>query len=655
MRKLFLTFFTSIIAITSISAQTLFEFGKDKVSKDEFLKVYRKNSMNKQVDYSEPALREYLNLYGLFRMKVKEARLQQIDTMASIQYELNNYRKTLAKNYLTDDAMNEKLMKEAYDRMKYEVHASHILVYNSQFSQSGDTVALFKKIDSIYNAITKGKADFAAMAMKFSDDAGTKPRGGDIGYITALQTVYPFENAVYNTPVGKISQPFRTQFGYHIVKVHDKRPASGQVQVAQIMIATPKSKGEEGIANAKKRMDSVVAKLKSGAKFEDMVVQFSEDKFSNKDGGVLNPLSIGDTDPAFEAAAFGLKKPGDLSTPVQTDYGIHLLKLVQKTPIKPFDSLRTSLKRKVENDSRAQVAKQAFLDKIKQSNGFKDYPANYNALADRIATLPDTGKNANTFSEKDFSNMSEPVFTFAGKNYLQSDLATYAYSLTRGRIVGPRKAVFKDVYTLYLNNILNDFEEHKLIDENPEFKGQMADYTDGIMLFELMDRNVWRKASTDTTGLKTFYETKKDKYQWEPGFKGAVYIFKNETAMNTGKKLLTKSNMTDEDLVKKMNSDSIPDAVTIQRGRYEFSKYKDYPQSEIVKGKITSAKKNDNGTYSFVKVDEVYNTNTPKSLDEAKGYIVAEYQDYLEKSWHDMLRQKYPMKVNEDVFKQMVK
>lgn len=654
MRKLVICIALLTAASTS-HAQTLFEFGPNKVSKDEFLKVYRKNSMNKQTDYSEPALREYLNLYSLFRMKVKEAKLQQLDTMTSINYELNNYRKQLAKNYLTDEVMNEKLMKEAYERMKSEVHVAHILIYGSQFVQSGDTAAIYHKIDSLYNAITTGKADFAAMAIRYSDDAGSKQNGGDIGYITALQTVYPFENAVYNTPVGKVSKPFRTQFGYHIVKVFDKRPASGQVQVAQIMIASPKSKGEEGMASARKRMDSVVAQLKGGAKFEDMVVKYSDDKFSNKEGGVLNPFGTGETTAELEKAAFALKNPGDLSAPVQSDYGIHLLKLVKKIPIKPYDSLRTYLKRKVENDSRAQVAKQAFLDRIKQNNGYKEYVANYEALANRVAQIPDTGKNANVFEEKAFNDMNQPIFAFAGKNYLQSDLMTFSYNLTRGRLVGPRKGVLKDLYNLYLSNILNDFEEHKLEEENPDFKAQMNDYSDGIMLFELMDRNVWRKASTDTTGLKAFYETKKNKYQWEPGFKGAVYIFKNEAVMNAGKKLLSKGAMKDEDVVKKLNTDTMPDAVTIQRGRYEFSKFKDYPQSELVKGKITSAKKNDNGTYSFVMVDEVYNTNVPKTLDEAKGYIVAEYQDYLEKTWHEELRKKYPLKVNEDVFRQMVK
>lgn len=654
MRKLIITFLTSVIAITSVTAQTLFQFGNDKVSKDEFLKVYRKNSMNKQVDYSEPALREYLNLYSLFRMKVKEAQLQQIDTMASIQYELNNYRKTLAKNYLTDDAMNDKLMKEAYDRMKSEIHIAHILVYNTQFTQSADTMVFYKKIDSIYTAITKGKSDFAAMAMKYSDDGGSKANGGDIGYITALQTVYPFENAAYNTPVGKISKPFRTQFGYHILKVIDKRPASGQVKVAQIMFNTPKSKGDEGKALAKMRMDTIMTKLKAGEKFEDLASKYSEDKYSNKEGGVLNPISIGETAREFEAAAFGLKTPGDM-TQVQTDYGLHLIKLMYKIPLKPFDSLRTSLKRKVENDSRAQVAKQAFMDRIKLNNGYKDYPANYEALASKIEKLPDTGKDANTFGEKEFSSMNNPVFDFAGKSYLQSDVMTYAYNLTRGRIIGPRKAVLKDIFTLYLNSILNDFEEHKLVEENPEFKGQMTDYTDGIMLFELMDRNVWRKASTDTTGLRAFYETKKNKYMWEPGFKGAVYNFKDETSMNAGKKLLANSVVKDEDVVKKLNTEAKPDAVSIQRGHYEFSKYKDFPQSELTKGKITSVKKNENGTYTFVKVDDVFSASTPKSLDEAKGYIVAEYQDYLEKTWHEALRTKYPVSVDESVFKQMVK
>lgn len=655
MRKLVLTCLASGLLISTGQSQTLFKFGNNDVSKDEFLRIYQKNSLNKKPDFTEPALREYLDLYSLFRMKVKEAESQHLDTLSSIQNELNNYRKQLAKNYLTDDQVQNKLINEAYERMKEEVHVMHILILSSSTGPSADTVEPYRKIDSIYNALTKKKADFTTLAKKYSDDRASKDKGGDIGYISSLQTVYPFENAAYTTPVGKVSAPFRTQFGYHIIKVIDRRPSRGEVKVAQIMISAPKSKGQDGIDYAKKRLDSVQRDLKNGVDFKDVVKKYSDDKYSVNDGGELQPIGVGSVTPAFEEAAFSLKNPGDISAPVQTDYGFHIIKLLGKYPLKPFDSIKTQVKRKVESDSRSQVAREIFFERIKQKNQFKEHKENLEPVVQRLSKISDTGKNANMFKAIDYNDMNRPLFELGGKSYLQRDFISYAEGITRGRLQGPKGAVVRDLYNMYTTTVVNDLEEHRLVEEQPEFRSLMQEYRDGIMLFELMDRNVWGKASRDTTGLKAFYETRKGKYLWEPGFTGAVYRFKNEKALKEGQKMLAKKELKDEDIIKKMNSDSIPDAVSIQRGHYEFSKFNEVPKTAIAKGKITEPKKNEDGTYTVVKVNEVFDTPTPKSLDDARGYAVAEYQDFLEKDWNDKMRKKYPMKLDDAVFKSIIK
>ena len=652
MRKLFLTCIASATFLGSGYAQTLFHYGSNPVNKADFLRVYEKNSINKKVDMSEPALREYLDLYSLFRMKVKEAELQKIDTLANIQKELDNYRKQLAKNYLTDEQVVNKLIREAYDRMKEDVSIEHILI---MCPQGGDTTNAYRKIDSIYQVVITKKAEFEAMAKQFSEDRGSKDNGGAIGYFTSLQTVYPIENMAYNTPVGKVSKPFRSQFGYHIIKVLDRRPDIGEIKVAQILIPTQKSKGETGMAAARQRADSVEMQLKNGASFEDMVKKYSEDKFTVNDGGVMKPFGVGRTDPAFEKAAFSLKKPGDVSEPVHTDYGFHIIKLIEKTSLKPFDSLQAGIKRKVDNDSRAQMAHDIFFDKIKQKNGFKENPANLDILITRMSKLPDTGKSANTFKSADYKDMNQPLFELASKKYVQRDFVNYAEGVTHGKLNGPKNTVIRDLYKMYVNTVVNDFEEHRLVEENPDFKALMEEYRDGIMLFELMDRNVWGKASKDSAGLAAFYEAHKAKYMWEPGFKGSVYKFKNEEAMKEGVKMLSVKGTTDEDIVKKVNASSAPDNLSIQRGRYEFSRFKDAQASELVAGKMTKATKNADGTYTVVRVEERYDVPMQKTLDEARGYAVAEYQDYLEKSWNEQMRKKYPVKVEEAVFKSMVK
>jgi peptidyl-prolyl cis-trans isomerase SurA len=650
MRKLVLTCLTTGICAISAHAQTLFTYGSHAVTKDEFLRVYKKNSINKQPDMSDTALRSYLDLYALFRMKVAEADKQKLDTVSTIDNELGNYRKQLAKNYLTDEEVTNKIIHEAYDRMKQNVRVEHILI---SCTPGTDTVAAYRKIDSIYHVIDSKKSDFETMAKTYSDDKGTKDNGGDLGYFTALQIVYPFENMAYNTPVGKMSKPFKTQFGYHIIKVLDKRADRGQVHVAQIMILTPKSRGEEGVAAAKKRVDSIMTMLKAGTPFSELAVRYSEDQYSVKDSGVMKPFGAGKYLLDFENAAFGLKKPGDVSEPVKTEYGYHIIKLLGKTPLQPYDSMYSTLKHKVENDSRANTAKEQFFNKIKEKNGFKENAANIAEVTKAIENLPDTGKNAKVVNATDFKHMNKPVFTLGGKNYLQSDFVSFLEKLTHGKLNGPKSAVIHDAYSLYVTNVVTDFEEHKLVQENPEFRNLMEEYRDGIMLFELMDRNVWSKAAHDSAGLAAYYEGHKAKYMWEAGFEGGVYKFKTKALLDSGLTML-QGGMSDEQLVKELNTQAHMDGVSVQRGRYEFSRYKDATLAELNANK-TKIIPGTNGSYTAVVAKQVYSGPGQKSLNEARGYVVAEYQDYLEKQWNEKMRRDYPLKVNDQVFKTMVK
>lgn len=655
MRKLTLTCSIVLILSNTLFAQTLFKFGDNAVDKQEFLRVYKKNAINQKPDYSQKALREYLDLYSLFRMKVKEAELQKMDTISSIQYELGNYRKQLAQTYLTDEEVSKKQLEEVYDRMKENVKVAHILILSSSMAASKDTAAPYKKIDSIYNAIVKGKADFAQMASMYSDDKTTKDKGGELGYITALQTVYQFENMAYKTPVGKVSAPFRTQYGYHIVKVLDKRPAQGEVQVAQIMIGAPKAKGPEVAEEALKKAKLAKAELDKGAKFEDMVQKYSEDNYSKDNDGMIERFGIGAYVPEFEKAAFALKNAGDVSDIVKTDYGYHIIKLVKKYPLPPFDSMKAQLKAAVDKDERSLVAKEVFFNNIKEKNKFKEFAQQVEKLkAAFVAMIPDTGKDAGAFVAANYKGADNALFEVKGVSYKASDMLTYAEKVTRGRVVGPKEAIFSNIYENYVKTVVTDLEEENLVNEKPEFKNLMNEYRDGIMLFELMDRNVWGKASKDSAGLAAFHKTRMNNYKWKPGFRGSVYTFKSEEAMKEGVKLLAKNNITDEELVKKMNTEKAPNTVNIQKGYYEFEKFKDFPKSAIVKGKTTEGKKNEDGTYTVVLAREVFETETAKTLDEARGYVIAEYQDYLEKNWNESLRKKYPVTVKEDVFNTMV-
>lgn len=637
-------------------SQTLFSYGKEPVSKEEFLRVYQKNNVNKSTDYSEKALRDYLDLYALFRMKVAEAEQLQLDTLPNIQRELDGYRRQLARNYLSDKQVAGQLLREAYDRMQEEVHVQHIMIAAPANMLPADTLKAKARIDSAYNAIQKG-ADFAKLAMAVSDDKGSKERGGDIGYITGLQTLYNFENAVYQTPVGKVSRPFRTQFGYHIIKVLGKRPARGEVTVAHILLSAPKTGGDAAVTQALMRADTVLKALKAGKSWDDLVRQYSDDKYTVNNGGELQRFGAGRMVPAFEDAAFALKKPGDISQPIKTDYGYHIIKLIGKYPPQPLDSVKDELRRKIDNDSRSQIARDKYLADAKKENNYKEYPENLKAVISRIsATRDSSGQQAVTFKGEDFRDMTQPVFELGGKKYLQSDYVNFAEQLTRGRLNGPKDALMKDIFRIYVERTVTDYQEHNLADKNPEFKNLMDEYRSGIMLFELMDRKVWSRANQDSTGLKAYYEANKSKYQWQPGFSGAVMLVSDADALKRLQDYVAKHpKATDEELLAALNTEAHPNSISVQRGRYEYANFKEVPASELTVGKLSKPVKNSEGIYTVVLTTEKFAGPGQKTLEEARGYVVSDYQDYLEKQWDAELRSKYPLTVNDKVLKSLAK
>ncbi|RYD51800.1 MAG: hypothetical protein EOP52_06345 [Sphingobacteriales bacterium] len=653
------TFLASLLltgtCLTSAQAQTLFSYGGKSVSKADFLRIYQKNATQQKADRSEKALREYLDLYSLFRMKVSEAEAQHLDTSAAIQGELENYRRQLSRSYLSDPSATEKLMQEAYQRMQTNVAVAHILI---PVPASGDTIVAFRKADSIYKVALRKGSDFGALAKAFSSDRGSKDNGGNLGYITGMQTIYPFETVAYNTPVGKIAPPFRTQFGYHILKVSNRKPGQGEVEVQQIMALTPKSKGADGIAAARLTIDSARRDLAAGMSWEEAVKKYSQDKFSSDNNGLLKPFGIGRTAVPFEEAAFALKKPGDLSAPVQTDFGIHLLRLVRHIPIQPIDSMRDDLRRRIENDSRGQIAKDRYTEQVKAKYGYTAFPEALNRLISTASkSIPDSGKSAGRFNPSDFRNETQPLFRINNTAFTGADFMRFVGQTTNNNLMGNRELALREIFNLYTANVLNDFQIQSLERDNAEFRNLLTEYRDGILLFDLMDRNVWSKASKDTAGLTAFYQAHKDKYRWEDGFEGTVLRFGNRPAAEEAVKMMASGldSARQEAILTRFNQPNTPPAVTItQQGTFEWSRFPDFTRQQLSVGKPSPIKANTDGSYTVVYMKKPVAAGNQKTLAEARGYVVAEYQDALEKAWNERLRQQYPVKVDNKVFNTMV-
>jgi peptidyl-prolyl cis-trans isomerase SurA len=366
-------------AQTNTDSRTLFTTGSDKVTVSDFQYVYNKNNVNNQADYSEKSLRDYLNLYENFRLKVKEAEALHLDTISSLKTELEGYRKQLAKSYLTDREISDKLITEGYERSKTEINASHILVKCDENANPADTLAAFKKILALKKRLDKGEA-FEKVAKESSEDPSAKTNEGNIGWFTVFGTIYPFETAVYSLrPSETATAPVRTEFGYHLVKVNQTRAARGQIHVAHLLVRFPENPTLAQKDSVKQKVEEAYGLITSGKlPFDEAVKTYSDDKATRVKGGELQWFGSGTSIrmvPEFEDAAFGLQKDGDITKPVMTQFGWHIIKRLEKREMPSFADAKADIKKKVERDTRSQVAKSVLVERIKKENGFVQFAA----------------------------------------------------------------------------------------------------------------------------------------------------------------------------------------------------------------------------------------------------------------------------------------
>jgi len=648
---LLLVSFGSLYAQVSNDTRTLFTVAGEKVSVSDFEYVYNKNNVNNQADYSEKSLRDYLNLYQNFRLKVKEAESLKLDTIAALNTELEGYRKQLAKSYLTDREISDRLITEAYERSKTDINASHILVRLDENANPADTLAAFKKIMNLRKRIEKGEA-FEKVARESSEDPSAKSNDGNIGWFTVFGTIYPFENAAYNAKPGELSMPVRTEFGYHLLKVNKTRAARGQIRVAHLLLRFPDNATAAQKDSVKRKIEGLLREVQTGSTtFEEAVKTYSDDKASRAKNGELQWFGSGATVrmvPEFEEAAFALEKDGQISQPVQTQYGWHIIKRLEKREMQPFSEVKVDIKKKVERDTRSQVAKSVLIDRIKRENGFVQFPDVKKAF---IAAV-DTNLAKGIWRADSTIRTAKALFVLAGKNYTQNDFAEYIEKTAKKRTDKNKEALVNEYFEGFVNSKCLDYEESMLETKKPEFRNLMKEYRDGILLFELMDRQVWTKAVKDSTGLEEYRKNNAQKYMW--GNRADVVIFNatDEQIAKAAAKLATKGKSV-EYIKSKLNKEGSTSKVSTIEGKYEKGQYDVVDKLDWKPGFSPVQKVSDNN-YQFTQVKAIVNPE-PKNLKEAKGYIVSDYQEYLEKTWLAELKAKYPIVTDEAVLKSLIK
>ncbi len=605
----------------------LFTVGKTTLTTDEFLYTYRKNHQKSTEGYTEKDVNEYLDLLVIFKLKVAEARERGLDTTAKFNTEFKTYREELKKPYRTEPNALDKLTKETYQRLTEEVRVAHILITVKPDALPADTLAAYQKILDLKKRIEAGES-FEKIANESSEDPSAKYNNGDLGYFTALQMVYPFEEASYKTPVGQLSL-VRTQFGYHLIKVKDKKPARGEVEVSHILLRTGTANDEK----VKSTIFTIYDQLKGGRNWEEVCKEYSEDANTKDAGGRLRPFGIGalSSVPEFEAVAFSLQNAGDVSDPFQSGLGWHIIRLEKKIPLPPYNEMEASLKRRVGRDERLQLSQQVLNEKRKKEYGFveeKSVKQNVIALADS-SLIRGAWKNDVTQELG-----GQKLFSVSGVSFAVRDFTNYVVANQKISNLAP-SAYMNQLHESFVEEKILTAEEEKLKGENPDFKNLLTEYYEGILLFEIMEKEVWNKASIDSAGQRNYYERNKNKYQAGDRIEARIFTAQDKALIEEIKTKISKGDTLKDADLKKFKS--------IQNFRAYEKK-----DSKIVDKVSWSTGLHETEADGLFYIVEVKRLIPPglKTFEEARSQVISDYQDYLEKNWVAELRKKYPVKIN---------
>jgi peptidyl-prolyl cis-trans isomerase SurA len=619
--------------------EVLFTVDNEPVYVSEFVRVYNKN-LDLVQDESQKDIDEYLSLFTNYKLKLKEAKFLKLHEKPAYKRELKTYKEQLTKSYITDTKVTEALIKEAYQRVSYDVKANHILVKVSDNATPRDTLIAYNKILKLRDrALSEG---FDKVRKEVHN--GQTVYGEELGYFSGFKMVYKFETVAFNTPVGEISQPFRTQFGYHIVNVLDKRKSLGEVTVAHIMVA---NKEEDTLAEKPEdRIQDIYKKIIQGEDFEALAKQFSDDKSSASKGGMLSPFSRGQISAQeFEDVAFSLDKIGDVSEPFQTPYGWHIVKLYNKNPVAPFEVLKPELEQKVKRDSRSKLIDEALASKLKKQYKVEN---NKSALSYFVSILSDnyfkrTWKLPNDFdATKLFLKIEEKEFTF-------KEFGDYLLKTQRNPIP---KTSFKDVifkkYDAFLSEKLIEYKKENLEHESEAFANILNEYREGLLLFDLMETTIWNASKADSVEIQIYYNNHKEKYVTPKRINAVVASSSKQKTLKKVSKLLEKGLPLDKIKNLVNSNDKVQVIFTSDVMDAGHQSLPDHFQ--FVKGISKIYRHND--TFVVIQVKEVL-PETQRTLEEAKGTVVSDYQTYKEEKWLKELSEKYKVVINKEVLNQV--
>ncbi|CAM4044978.1 peptidylprolyl isomerase [Flavobacterium antarcticum] len=625
------------------SKRILFTINETPYYTDEFKRVYNKN-IDLVKDESQKDLNKYLDLYVGYKLKINKAYELGLQNNPKYINELNSYRTQLAKNYLTDVKVTNELVQEAYDRSLKEINASHILFLVDENASPVDTLKAYNKAIAVRKKAAAGE-DFGTLAMQNSEDPSAKENKGELGYFSVFRMVYPFESGAYKTAVGQVSNPVRSRFGYHLIKVNAVRDNRGEVAVSHIML----TKSEDLDLNAKNklRIQELYQKLNQGEKFEEVAKQFSDDKSSAPNGGRIAPFSSGQlSSDEFENVAFGLTKEQPLSKPFETNFGFHIVRLNEKIPVKSFEEMQEDLQSKIGRDERSRLIENSVTERLRKKYKITTDKKVYAAIE---KSFTDDFYKGMWKSEEIKTPFNENLLTVNTTKSSGRDFLNYIQNNQRVALdVKPLSKMVSVLYEQFTDAELNKYYNSNLENEFPEFANVMSEYRDGLLLFDLMEKEIWEKSKTDTVGLQSFYDKNKQNYQWKKRYDILVVSSTKKEFIKKAEKLLKKGKSAAE-IKQTLNSGTDLEVIE-KEGIFEEGSTL-LPQNVGDKKGLTSITKE--GAYYYVSRIKNVLPAAQKTFEECEGKVVNDYQQYLEEHWVSDLKKEFNIKVNQPIFEEV--
>jgi len=633
-----------VFTTATVNAQVLFTYGGKPVTQNEFLKAYRKNNTENKA--TDKAYNDYLDLFIRFKLKVQAAMAMKLDTMSSQQAELHSFRNQVVENYINDDETVNELVNEEIARGKKDIHIAHIFVAVKKGATDQEIKQASDKINAAWSQLQKGQ-DFGKVAAEFSEDPSVSSNKGDIGYITAMVLPYELESAVYTTAPGKFSAPVRSKVGFHIFKNLGEREGLGRMKAAQILVSFSPDASPEQKQQIKQKADSIYNVLVKGSDFKALAAKFSSDNLTWQAGGEMMEFGVGQYDLPFETAAFSLKNDGDISEPVLTSYGYHIIKRLQRKPVNDTSkAYRDEIKQRILQNDRLEVAKQRMLKKVQQLIAFKKHTVNqehFRIVTDSILQ----NKKAPKFADM---NDKTPLFSFAKQTVTVKEWENYLETIRNYENMKAGRAD-EQMLDQFIESSAFDYYRAHMEEYNKEFAYQLNEFKEGNLLFEVMQRKVWDVASTDTGGLKKYYSEHKDKYWWESSADAIIFTASNETVAEDIRKKV-KENYKDW----QKYIDNSSGQLQGDSGRFELNQIPVVERTNFTEGLITANVKNQTDkSVAFAYIVKLHPDKEQRNFADARGFVINDYQVYLEEKWINELKKKYPVNINTAVVKNLPK